>query len=96
MIYLSILLCHLEPVHFAASSDPEPVHSAASPDPEPVHSAALTDSEPTHCSRCNGSGHEPEPLHTPNSERETPEETPVNDRVVLRRSSRIRAMQTRK
>ena len=63
--------------------------SAASPDPRPTS----PDPRPTPCSRCNGSGHEPEPLHTPNSDRENPEEPPVNDWVVLRRSARIRAMQ---
>ena len=84
-----------EPVHSAASPHLEPVHVAASSDPEPVHFAASSDPEPTRCSRCNGSGHEPEPLPTPNSEHENSEDLSVHDRVVLRRSSRIRAMQTR-
>ena len=71
-----LVICHFsEPYEGSISSGDLSFHSNPSPDPEP-----------TRCSRCNGSGHEPEP-----------EEPPVNDRVVppLRRSSRIRAMQNR-
>ena len=69
-----LVICHFsEPYECSISSGDLSFHSNPSPD-----------LEPTRCSRCNGSGHEPEP-----------EEPPVNDRVVppLRRSSRIRAMQ---